>query len=51
MTPVSTPDTMPSIAPASSRRSGAVPDALLASPSRFVGTRPAGLLAEPMYRI
>jgi hypothetical protein len=50
MTPVSTPDTVPSIAPASSRMSGAVPVALVvAGWSICARTRPAGLPAEPTY--
>jgi methylglyoxal synthase len=49
MTPVSTPDTVPSIRPASSRMSGVFPVALAASASSLAGTRPGGLLAEPTY--
>ena len=49
MSPASTPETAPSIAPASSRMSGAVPVALVAGSRRCAGARPAGLLAEPTY--
>lgn len=51
MSPAITPETAPSIAPASSRMSGAVPVALVAGSSRCAGTCPAGLLANDVLDV